>query len=729
MDTSRDRSRSESERDGDAELRRRKVRKGTHSCWECRRRKIKCQFSHSDDTTCLPCQARGSVCRSQEFVDDARPTPPDRRLTQRLGRLEELMSKLVDRIAAPGRSPTGPGAGSGSRAPARKISPTPSSGDDATYQQRLDALEASVADGSLLHGFRAVPATLTPDSTAAVSEIDRTKQALHRLFPSQNDLLTITGSSAAAFYVLSLFCSFRDIIEGKTEVPVDLVSAVPPLSSHPVILAKRLLQLSICMQQLPPGLDVGQLHLQTSIPETMMNIITTVTRLVTSDDDLIGNSEGLECLVLQGLWHANAGSLRKAWMAYRKALNLAQLMGLDRDGRALKSVDPNTPMRQRSSAEGLWYRINNLDRFTSLLLGLAAGSTNNAYATDEAMKRDTDMERLEKLQTVIAHRIIERNAIKGTPQAYTTTQSIDLEMEKLAREMDDDWWVEPVLDPFNGKEHNFGLMLRLFRQTQHFDLQILLHLPYMLRNPDETRYEYSRSACVRASREVLKRFVSFRTLFNAAWSCRHIDYSALVAAMTLLLSYLRQPNHVTPLPPIEERAADRKLIKGVRDRMHHLAVVNQDKLSEESAAIVGQMTTILDSLDLSVPLRNTVGCGSNMLKCLQLNIPYFGTVSIHPSLTAAVNGAAGGLSDDFNMTDTTETTTAFSGGSMFMSYDALDPSLFPTEPMLAGMFMEFNPQLPSELSEFPLTADADDWIFQGVDATYWAMLNESIGPH
>ena len=48
---------------------RRKVRKGTHSCWECRRRKVKCTFSSLDDAICITCLRRGTKCISQVILD------------------------------------------------------------------------------------------------------------------------------------------------------------------------------------------------------------------------------------------------------------------------------------------------------------------------------------------------------------------------------------------------------------------------------------------------------------------------------------------------------------------------------------------------------------------------------------------------------------------------------------------------------------------------------------
>lgn len=42
-----------------------KVRKGTHSCWECRRRKVKCTFASAKDTICITCHRRGAKCVGQ----------------------------------------------------------------------------------------------------------------------------------------------------------------------------------------------------------------------------------------------------------------------------------------------------------------------------------------------------------------------------------------------------------------------------------------------------------------------------------------------------------------------------------------------------------------------------------------------------------------------------------------------------------------------------------------
>ncbi|KAL6230196.1 hypothetical protein BDW75DRAFT_77466 [Aspergillus navahoensis] len=57
----------------------RKVRKGTHSCRECRRRKVKCIFTSNSDNICIVCRRRGTKCISQADIPgeavDGRQTP------------------------------------------------------------------------------------------------------------------------------------------------------------------------------------------------------------------------------------------------------------------------------------------------------------------------------------------------------------------------------------------------------------------------------------------------------------------------------------------------------------------------------------------------------------------------------------------------------------------------------------------------------------------------------
>ena len=78
---------------------RRKVRKGTQSCWECKRRKIRCIFSGPQTLTCDGCRRRGKACVSQEYPDVGNGAPSDQ-LGARLDRIEAILGRLVENIGS-----------------------------------------------------------------------------------------------------------------------------------------------------------------------------------------------------------------------------------------------------------------------------------------------------------------------------------------------------------------------------------------------------------------------------------------------------------------------------------------------------------------------------------------------------------------------------------------------------------------------------------------------------
>jgi len=75
---------------------RKKVRKGTRSCWECKRRKIRCIFASPEADTCIGCQRRRAPCVSQDLPEDLAPAKiGNRHLSERLARVEDVMRDLL----------------------------------------------------------------------------------------------------------------------------------------------------------------------------------------------------------------------------------------------------------------------------------------------------------------------------------------------------------------------------------------------------------------------------------------------------------------------------------------------------------------------------------------------------------------------------------------------------------------------------------------------------------
>jgi len=91
---------------------RRKVRKGTRSCWECKRRKVRCNFVSEHDAVCIGCRQRGTKCVSQEFPEEASaPADRSRQMGDRIVRVEALVEQLVKSVASGSNKPATPDAG------------------------------------------------------------------------------------------------------------------------------------------------------------------------------------------------------------------------------------------------------------------------------------------------------------------------------------------------------------------------------------------------------------------------------------------------------------------------------------------------------------------------------------------------------------------------------------------------------------------------------------------
>ena len=87
----------------DAGPARKKMRKGTRSCLECRRRKIKCTFEEGRTAVCNECYARGSTCIDQEHGDiqtysQSTAEQSSYSLRERVTQLEGLVKQVLDRL-------------------------------------------------------------------------------------------------------------------------------------------------------------------------------------------------------------------------------------------------------------------------------------------------------------------------------------------------------------------------------------------------------------------------------------------------------------------------------------------------------------------------------------------------------------------------------------------------------------------------------------------------------
>ncbi|KAL6236742.1 hypothetical protein BDW75DRAFT_238962 [Aspergillus navahoensis] len=570
---------------------RRKVRKGTQSCWECKRRKVRCIFASAGHAVCNNCRRRGTACVSQELPDVPSTSYGQSQVDARLGRVEELVERLVNARSGPS----------------------------------LDREEPNA--GSPVH--RAVPSR-PPTRTRPPSVSDRYEElsrALLAAWPSEGDLETI-GSLPVSLY---LPLRWRTYTLSRDQSPREILQ-LPPPDAHPVLIARKLLMLGTFLQGVSPSAIQQLGDRGVSYRETMTRAVERAVTLVTTNDELIGSNY--------------AGNLHRAWMAVKRATSAAQMMGLHRarDLPPSRFLDPAT-RAATFDADNICFRLVQMDHYLSLMLGLPQTAPEGRFAIPQDLSRFDPGDRLERLHCAVSGRIVQRN------DAGINDLSITCEADKLlqtaAAEMPPQWWLTPT---FSKDSDLVADTIRLMVQFTHHHLLARLHLPYMLRSSASTEHDHDRSKAiaVNASRELLSRYILFRSANPVDYYCRGCDFLAFVATTILCLAHINTSAHPNSDnannfdPLTHSRPTDR----GIMERTAEIIASTATAEYSASEAIAPKLTRIIrhlldvESNAASGTIYSTSsspsdgeegeigGTLSQGGKALQIRIPYFGTIRL-----------------------------------------------------------------------------------------------------
>ncbi|KAF1962480.1 hypothetical protein CC80DRAFT_462617 [Byssothecium circinans] len=703
------------------EPKRRKVRKGTFSCWECKRRKMRC-IVDPPNTACNSCYRRGSRCVSQEFPED--------------------QSSPTDHVTAY-TGTTSPGEGGTNLTPISiESEPSRNLSSNQPCQSRL------AENDTALHKFQSIA-----DSSASPNNHERLSHLLHSALPSRDDTERICRASRYPSVLASeiLTLPYNNLNQNGLKTAESLLQ-IPEPDSHPVLLARHMLQLAMFLQHLHPVLHHEIQGLSESPRKIMERSANLAISLVTTNDDFLGSIEGLQCVMMESMYQANVGNLRRSWVAGKRAMGIAQLMGLHHSENCAryKVIDSKTDFHPQL----MWFRIVFLDRNLCLMLGLPEGTSDRSMASEALLASDTPMGRLERLHCVIASQILERN--ESSPKDFALTRKLDAELQKAARSLPSKWWLAPTLDATSADSQDlFWDTRRLFAHVLHYNLLNQLHLPFMLRSSStDLKSEYSRITCVNASREVLTRFITLRSFNQIAYSCRMIDFLALMAAMTLLLAHLNSDSEAENLLG-HQYVSDRALIERAQENMKEVNRLNSDALSAESAELLQRLLSIEPEAGDAAGIVIVQQAESDSVTrsedaVVSVHIPYFGIIKIarggmskevpcRPPIAPASHPhpAESSSLQDRGTFRPLDAGYAPSSSSTFSSLPVesqgtgnrvqLDPL---TMPWASGGDGNCAPHFPNDLSSqymdqgnFPgLTACGSDWALQGVDIAFFDSL-------
>ncbi|RYP48240.1 hypothetical protein DL768_005847 [Monosporascus sp. mg162] len=582
----------------------------------------------NQETSAKRRKRRRVPCVTQEMPEDLSPARKgNRHLGERIARLEDFMKDFLasKHVGAKSQIEGEPRQDRRSNSDALKAR---------SHDSAPSSIRAPLAPADNLGGSAPSSSLLTPESQG-VSDQAENQTALHHLlttFPAEEDAnILLRESSRPSLYTDVINTQPHSKLTHETLAAPYSIAEIPSPNTHPVILAKRMLMFAITLQT-PYSENLRGLSEPQNV--LMRRLVTAATTWVTTKEEMHGTVESLICIMLEGVFEINCGNLRRAWAVYRRAMTVAQLMGLHRSPMPpLKRIDPEL----NANPKFMWFRIVYMDRYLSLLLGLPQGTSDKSMGAISVLRYEPPLGKFERLLTVIASRILERNESAFAPNEITTTQSIDSELLSVSKSMPASFW-RPAnfhnLTP--GSPDALLETVRLAAQVYYYGLLIQLHLPYMMRLGDNTEREYSKIACVNASREIMTRFIAHRS-FNPMSSCsRPVDFFALLAAMTLLLAHLDAHHHREATNFLaHQRLSDRAMLEEALERMDVISNVSKDVITEKSAELIRRLLDVeADAAEgSSYTARSVSGDddaqeGTKEGEELRLHIPYLGVIKI-----------------------------------------------------------------------------------------------------
>ncbi|KAH8900354.1 hypothetical protein GQ53DRAFT_708151 [Thozetella sp. PMI_491] len=603
----------------EASAKRRKTRKGTRSCWECKRRKVRCTFESPTDAVCISCSKRSTECVSQEFPDERTPPAKSRLVGDRFLRVEAMIAQLAERT---GSMPIA------SSTQARK----PGRGQN-TYRSKIPTPAISDAPTPAV--------TISSDLTKGPLTIDDRPEEISRSLlvaypePAYVDVIAKGGLTFMNTYQ-TMFRPFSEL-ESIIELPeheredLQLLNARHTSKSHPVAIAEQMLALANILHQASAH-TLAELKPFSEEPQVVMaRLASTASAFIAANDKMMGTAEGLECLMLESIYQANSGNIRLSWLAHRRIAGLAQIIGLHRRhyrSLVVKSIRSNYILDPRF----VWYRILYIDRFLGLMLGLPPVSLDSSMVSEPAFGQDTPMGKLARQHCAAAGRILERNDRDPSADDFAYTQSIDMELQRAASAMPSRWWLAPDLNVATSDKQRFWDTQRLINQTYHFYVLHQLHLPYMLLSSSSSaghgQYDYSRNTCVSASRDILSRCLTFQHHRNFPSGHHIIDLLALMASLTLVLTHLSARSTGGILE--HQRLTDRAMIEQTIENMENNFPVSGNEPRNKGVRMLHQLLAI--GLDPAMTLGSGMANDNETepaVHCpLRLFVPYFGVVIV-----------------------------------------------------------------------------------------------------
>ncbi|KAL2832211.1 major facilitator superfamily domain-containing protein [Aspergillus pseudoustus] len=600
------------------------VRKGTKSCTECRRRKVRCVRIPEDAPTCRQCVERNTSCLAQ--TSSSRPRQTQRLPSRyRIAQLESQVSRLT-RIVSGIEVQLGGNPSLQLEQAADQPSGSDDSDAESTNSEGLVAEEPSHLRSLFQNDFITLDHEDIQERRmkASASLRERVRPALQKLIPSREE----TAEMLVVTY------DWLQMIASMLPQPASPESQKGLLEQYDemcqpdvdvVALASWLLAVAITAQQVPqenntPSPSLSS-HRRISFSRAVAD---TIENLVLSHDRLVGTIPGLGLGIHWVRLQMGRGNPQGGWLKLRHFIALAELMGLPkavqlvRQKKTTGTVDEETEKKAQ-----LWELMCTIDRMAGMFLNLPPYTRRFTLLAPPSILVDGVVQPSIYLRRIMdiapkTYDLDELTVSQGsTAKLYTAALEVAREARELAAEAPKSWWTINMEDELKA-DH----IVQFF----HYCILMKAHLPIALRLEKSEEYLYSRLACIDACEAVVHRYQFIRRkLPSGFFSLRMLDLQAFTAGVLLLLT-----SHTSPSPDRHSFQIDKARLEGVVNQVIQLM---EEKSKEGAGAdFAARGAHTIRSLRDLLQQEERTGVP---VKELAANVPLIGRIRVRRNAQAA----------------------------------------------------------------------------------------------
>ncbi|KAF2753837.1 putative Zn(II)2Cys6 transcription factor [Pseudovirgaria hyperparasitica] len=520
-----------------------KVRKGTRSCTECRRRKVRCTWSSDDAQICRRCEERGTTCvaqiyssapvRERKYSSRDRISQLENKISNLTRAVRNIESKLGHEHTETPESPRIETRGSQDIADSEDDTDSSENFPSARPEHLENLFKSDWMTSKAIHGR-----VYEPKGKSHTHLIDAARNALQPLVPTKENLTSIASFSSKWIALQQALFPTGRIVKSQEEM-LEKYDTMRSPDVDIYDLCQWLLAVALTAQQIPDdqGSPTTQARRYQSAAAFSRAVCDATLNTIFNQDSLLGTIEGLSVSMSYLRLQLTRGSFLRTYLQSRRVIALAELLGLPRIARNVRlgkikissEADPNF------SKTEIWESLCGMDRAGGMIYNVPV--TTKRYRTpsvkDHPVSINGEIQCKIYMATLsdLSLRLQDLDDIAyeegEESELYAEVLKIDSELRALASYTPHGWWDLPP-DGENPECH---------LQFWHLFITMRAHLPFLLRRDPSDKYAYSRIAGMDACRSVSQRYLHIRRAIPSGFFiCKPMDMEGFISTTVLLLA-------------------------------------------------------------------------------------------------------------------------------------------------------------------------------------------------